>query len=491
MDGPVVETGQGAVAGTVKGGVLRFRGIPYAAAPVGAGRFRPPSPPAPWHGVREARTFGPRAMQNPSPLESMLGADATPMSEDCLTLNVWTPGIDGRRPVMVWIHGGGFTGGSAATPWYDGTRFAEHGVVCVTLNYRLGVFGFWYLADLLGEAFAGSGNAGILDQVAALQWVRDNIAAFGGDPANVTVFGESAGAMSVATLLGMPAARGLFHKAILQSGAAHHVFDASTASRNAAEILAAAGLAPGDAARAVDLAAEALLGAQAAVGEQVAERGLLFGPVVDGTALPRPPLDAIAAGVSAEVPVVIGTTAEEWNLFALMDRRLADLDEDAIVRRVRRVVGDPASDVVAAYRAARPGVGPQELFCALMTDWVFRIPALRLAEAQTRAGGRAYVYLFTWRSRAFDGRLGSCHALDIPFVFDVLDKPAAAMFTGAGAPRQLAAAMHGAWVDFARDGDPGWPVYDLTTRPTRIFDEVCDLVEDPEGRERRAWEGLR
>lgn len=487
----VVELAQGRLSGAEKHGVLRFRGIPYAAPPVGPARWHPPGPPPSWDGVREARAFGPRAMQNPSPLERALGADGTPMSEDCLTLNVWTPALDGRRPVMVWIHGGGFSGGSSATPWYDGTRFAQRGVVVVTINYRLGSFGFLHLGDVPGGP-AGSGNAGILDQVAALEWVRDNIAAFGGDPGNVTVFGESAGAMSVGTLLGLPRARGLFHRAILQSGAAHNVHDRATASANAERILANCGLEGADVGRAAELPATALLEAQGAVGEESpANHGLLFQPVVDGTVLERPPLEVIGEGLNADVPVVIGTTADEWALFELMDPQLASLGEDGVVRRARRLLGDAAADVVAAYRASRPELGPGELFSALMTDWVFRIPALRLAEAHVRAGGRAHVYEFRWASRAFDGRLRSCHALDIPFVFDVLDKASAQMFTGHGAPRELASAMNQAWADFARTGDPGWPAYDLDGRLTQVFDAERSVVADPRASERRVWEGLR
>jgi para-nitrobenzyl esterase len=492
MSRPMVELGQGVLAGSEKDGVLRFRGIPYAAPPVGAGRLRPPGPAPGWEGVRDARAFGPRAMQNPSPLETALGAEGMPMSEDCLTLNVWTSAVDdGRRPVMVWIHGGGFSGGSAATPWYDGTRFAQAGVVVVTINYRLGSFGFLHLADLAGDGHAGSGNAGILDQVAALEWVRDNIAAFGGDPGNVTVFGESAGAMSVGTLLGLPRARGLFHRAILQSGAAHNVHDRQTATANAERILAGCGLGPDDADRVRDLPASSLLAAQKEVGEELADRGLLFQPVVDGEVVPRPPLETIAEGLNADVPVVIGTTADEWALFELLDPRLASLDEAGLVRRIRRLLGDAAPDVVAAYRAARPELGPGGVFSAIMTDWTFRIPALRLAEAHVAAGGRAYVYEFRWASTAFEGRLRSCHALEIPFVFDVLDKATAQAFTGPGAPRELAVAMNRAWAAFARCGDPGWPAYDTERRATQVFDVGLAVEDDPRPAERLAWEGLR
>src|SRR3712207_215533 len=263
-----VMTAVGEVAGELGDGVHVFRGIPYARPPVGELRFRPPQPPEPWAGARPATAFGSIAMQSPSPLENLFGAAERPsMSEDCLYLNIWTPGLDGaRRPVMVWIHGGAFVTGSGSTPWYDGTRFAARGdVVVVTLNYRLGAFGFLHLADLIGESFVGSGNAGILDQAAALAWVRDNIAAFGGDPENVTIFGESAGAMSVGTLLALPAARGLFQRAILQSGAASNAMSRERANEVAGRLLEALGIPREKSETIRDVPARDLLAAQGRV----------------------------------------------------------------------------------------------------------------------------------------------------------------------------------------------------------------------------------
>jgi para-nitrobenzyl esterase len=321
----VVRTPYGLVAGNQENDVAVFRGIPYARPPVGELRFRAPLPPEPWDGPRDATRFGPIAMQNPSPMDSVFGRVERPAaSEDCLTLNVWTPAVSSeflvpgsesapfqpgarnqgpgtRRPVMVWIHGGAFVGGSGSTPWYDGTSFAARGdVVLVTLNYRLGALGFLHLADLGGDAFAGSGNIGILDQVAALRWVRDSIAAFGGDPENVTIFGESAGAMSVGTLLGLPEARGLFRRAILQSGGAGNIKPAEAATEIARQMLAALDLGPHQLESLRTVPAEALLTAQAKVTE--ANRGgtgIPFEPVIDGTVLPGPVLDSVAAGEAA------------------------------------------------------------------------------------------------------------------------------------------------------------------------------------------------
>lgn len=490
----IVDTRSGKLEGTEGDGILSFKGIPYAAAPLGPLRFRPPQPAEAWQGVRPATAFGPAASQNASLVERLLGGTMPVTSEDSLTLNVWTPALDdAARPVLVWIHGGGFTTGSGATPWYDGSRTARGGdVVVVTINYRLGALGFLYLAEVDGatEAHASSGNTGILDQVAALEWVRDNIAAFGGDPGNVTVFGESAGAMSVGTLLGVPAAQGLFHRAILESGAAHNVYEAATAAAHTAEMLDALGVSSLGELEAVPV--ERILAASSHLGEETAARGLLFQPVVDGAAVPRHPLDAIAAGSAADVPVLIGTTLDEWALFALADKRTQGMDEVALLRHVRPFFAshDATAAAIDTYCASRPTMNPADVFSAMLTDRVFRIPALRLAEAQLAAGGQAHVYLFTYATPAFGGRLGSCHALDIPFVFDNLDAPGARMFAGPDAPQSLATAMNQAWVSFARTADPGWDLYDTTRRPTMVFDAASSLTDDPLGAERACWDGL-
>jgi len=507
-------TQQGHVQGREKDGALLFAGIPYAAPPVGALRFRAPAPPIEWSGTREATRFSAVSWQPPAMMGGLLGGPTPTCDEDCLTLNIATPAIDdARRPVMVWIHGGGFTSGSGSTPWYNGARFAQHGdVVVVSLNYRLGVLGFLHLADLGGEAYASSGLNGILDQVAALEWVRDNIEAFGGDPGNVTIFGESAGGMSVGTLLGLPRAQGLFHQAILQSGAAHNLVTANRAATITESFLAAAGLADIDALLAAD--AQQLVDAQVAATATFASDqlrsasaegtrastgvgrilGLPFQPVLDGVELPQAPLQAMQDGLNADVAVMVGSNLDEWHLFHLAAK---PMDDERLVRAVDRVFGD-APGILDVYRSARPGADANAVWCAIMSDVVFRLPAIRLAEVQAEhQPDDTFSYRFTWPSRAFDGKLGSCHALEIPFVFDNLDKAGAEMFIGDGpTPAALAAAMHESWWRFAtsrdpnHDGLPHWAPYDTGSRATMNFDDTCEVLSDPASAERQVWDAL-
>jgi para-nitrobenzyl esterase len=496
-----VQTAHGPVSGVQKGAVCVYRGIPYARPPVGDLRFRPPKPPEPWIEVRDASAFGPIAMQSPSPLESMFGGKRPATSEDCLSVNVWTPGPgDGRadRPVMVWIHGGAFVTGSGSTPWYDGMSFAErHDCVVVTLNYRLGAFGFLHLADLGGEAYASSGNVGLLDQAAALAWVRDNIAAFGGDPSNVTVFGESAGAMSIGTLLAMPAARGLFRRAIPQSGAASNVHSRDRATEVARLLLEELELSESEVGRLADVPAEDLLAAQDRVAASFgAGGGLAFQPVVDGTAVPVPPLEALAAGSASGIDLLTGTNLDEMRLFTTLDPRLADIDDAGLLARCDEIFGAGAGEAaVAAYRGNRSSAGAGEVWSAVLSDRVFRVPAVRMAERHRHDGGATYLYLFTWATPAFGGMLGACHALEIPFVFNALDAPGASMFTGevTDEARALALAMHDAWAAFARTGDPNhpglppWAQYDDADRPTMVLGAEPHLQHDPAGDELRLW----
>jgi para-nitrobenzyl esterase len=502
MSSPIVETANGKIEGkrTPEGDVSLFRAIPYAAPPTGTRRFRPPQPAAPWSGVRDATRFGPAAPQVAGVMEQLYGSTMQ-TDEDCLTLNVWTPAADGgRRPVMVWIHGGAFLTGSGSIPWYDGRAFARSSdAVVVTINYRLGALGFLHLADLGGEAFASSGNVGLLDQVAALTWVQDNIAAFGGDPGNVTVFGESAGAMSIGTLLGLPAARGLFGRAILQSGASSNISDRDRATGIAERLLAQLGLAAnaGGLAELVQVPFPTLLEAQdLVVNHTFTNHRLPFQPVVDGTALPRPPLDAIGDGSAAGVAVLCGTNLEEMRLFTLLDTELASGGEDVLVTRATAAFGEDATDVIAAYRDGRAGQSTLDVFVAVSTDLVFRMPAIRLLERQSTFNADCYSYLFTMRSNSFGGGLGASHVMEIPFVFDNLDRPGVALFTGdpPGAP-QLAQRMHRAWGAFARSGDPNhadlpaWPRYDTARRATMEFGTTCGVIDDPMGEERLLWEG--
>jgi len=487
----IVATRSGKVEGAELDGVQVFKGIPYASPPVGARRWRGPEREEPWDGVREATRFSNQSAQTTFAMTAMLGGEQPPCSEDSLYLNVWTPACDdARRPVMVWIHGGAFVWGAGDTPWYDGTNFAKRGdVVVVTINYRLGPFGFMHLGDLFPD-LDGSGNLGLLDQIAALEWVRDSIEAFGGDPDRVTIFGESAGGASVATLLAVPKARGLFHRAIAQSGAASWFSTRERSTTFATGIVEHLGVRPGDTDALLACSTDAVLGAPPPVVEN-GTASLPFAPVVDGVTLTEAPLDHIAGGNSAGVALLTGTNKDEMTLFVMQDPGFAGLTEESVRDRLRNFTGD--ASFFDDYKSRRPGASPQQLWLDITTDGVFRIPAIRLLEAQ-HAHGPVWSYAFTWESPVFGGILKSTHALEIPFVFDNLAKAGSEMFTGTGTERQgIADAMHRAWIAFAHGGDPAhdgipeWPAYDLERRATMRFDAHCELLDDPAGADRRIF----
>ena len=501
MGAPVVTIGQGTLEGLEREGIMQFRGIPYAAAPIGERRFLAPLPPEPWDGVRDATRFGEMSVQESGGVTAFLGDAVDSSSEDCLFLNVYTPACDGgARPVMVWIHGGGFINGSSSTPWYDGTSLASRGdVVVVTLNYRLGALGFLWLGDL-DDRYRSSGVNGLLDQAAALAWVRDNIASFGGDPGNVTIFGESAGAMSVSTLLALPAARGLFHRAIAQSGAAHNTFTPAMGAAMTEQFMLHLGVDDLDGllgATAEDIAIAATK-VEAKLYDDPSGLGgptgialaMAFQPVVDGAHLPENPLTAVAEGRAVDVPFLTGTNLDEWNLFALMSP--GGLDDPRLLERLERIfgTGHPVRD---AYSAGRPGATPDDLWNAVLTDATFRIPAIRLVEARAAASSPTWQYLFTWATPAFGGVVKSCHALEIPFVFGVLDNHGAELFLGGPVDddlRRLSTSMQDAWLAFARTGDPGWAPWNPTDRPTQRFDVELELLTDPMAAERAVWGGV-
>jgi para-nitrobenzyl esterase len=506
--GSIVETRSGKVEGVAGDGVEIFRGIPFARPPVGPLRFAAPAPEQPWKGVRSAAEFGTSALQHPMMLP-LPGMEVGPMDEDCLYLNVYTPvADDARRPVMVWIHGGGFVIGSGSQALYDGAPLAARGdVVVVTVNYRLGPLGFLYLADLCPDLEGAVGNAGIRDQIAALEWVRDNIERFGGDPGNVTIFGESAGGMSVGTILGMPSARGLFRRAIPQSGAAHNVHTRETASEVAEHFLETLGIAPADAAGALrDVPPDKLLDTQQQTVLKLGTRlGLLaFQPLVDGTSLPESPLEAVRSGHSGDIDLLTGTTRDEWKLFGFLDAGLATLDDAGLLARLEPQVPDAATarNIVDIYRGARSGQSPAEpkdLFFAIETDRVFRIPALRLADAHQAHHANVFLYQFTWESPLMGGALGACHAIELPFVFGIVGREGAEGFAGKGPDAErLAANMMDAWIAFARTGDPShpglpggrWEPYDARKRATMVMGRECAIDHDVAGAEREAWEGL-
>jgi para-nitrobenzyl esterase len=489
---PTARTPHGPVTGRERETCLLFAGIPYAASTAGPRRFAPPAPPESWTEPRDATRFGDAAPQLPG--AGLTDAPPKRMGEDCLRLNVSAPRDalrPGRRyPVLVWIHGGGFRTGQGGIPWYDGAHFAARGIVTVSINYRLGVLGFANLAHLGAE---GAGALGILDQIAALEWVRDNIEAFGGDPERVTIAGESAGGMSVGILLGSPRARGLFRGAIAQSGAAHHTFPAERSAEIGRLFCELAGVDDLEGARALPV--EAVLDAQRRVEEKVAadtRLGMAFMPTVEGDVLETAPIDAIRAGASRDVRVLVGTNAHEATLFGMTAR-----DEAQLGRIAARHFADPEA-ALAAYREDHPDANVHDLAVQIATDQMFRIPAVRLAEAHAAAGGAPYKYLFSWESRAFEGKLRATHALEIPFAFNTLDRAGVATFLGEGpSPQPLADVMHAAWCAFVHTGDPrcdavpDWPQYEPETRCVMEFGERVGPVRDPGGRSRVAWDGLR
>ncbi|MCX5383093.1 carboxylesterase/lipase family protein [Streptomyces sp. NBC_00083] len=482
---PIRTTHQGAVRGRlVADDVAAFLGIPFAAPPFGEGRFRAPAPAVPWDGVRDALSCGPSMPRAPyAPPFDALIADEEPQGEDCLNLNVWAPqpAPGGGLPVMVWIHGGAFANGSGSSTAYDGSAFARDGVVFVSINYRLGADGFLRLPDR-------PDNRGLLDQIAALEWVRDNIEAFGGDPGQVTVFGESAGAMSIGALLSMPRARGLFRRAILQSGAAHHFLRPASADLITARLAEKLGIeATADAFAAVPLAE--LLPAQAELRGEIGDRPdpALWGEAALNMMPFEPVLDAFTLPAEdCGVEFLVGSNREEYRLFLVPTERLDVLPQERL-RLATAAYGLDPDKALPVYAERRPDAVPGELFDAVTTDWFYRIPALRLAEAVPGS----HVYEFARRSPAYEGRLGACHASELAYVFDRLDDPAYTAMIGPRPPQSLADAMHGAWVAFAKTGDPGWAPYDQERRTTQVFDTVPSVECDPRGTERALWEGVR
>jgi len=488
----VVQTTHGKVRGELRGDVAHWKGIPYAAPPLGALRFRPPRPAVPWSGERDATKFAPVAAQSRDPRVALLSGvtEKVVSDEDCLFLNVFAPAAPapggGKRPVMVWIHGGAFVMGSGSTPLYYGAPFAQQGIVVVTVNYRLGLPGLLYLGDLAPDR--PEGNYALLDQIAALGWVRDNIAAFGGDPGMVTVMGESAGAISVAALLAMPAARGLFHRAILQSGAS----GLSPPTREDATRLARRVLAELEVSidGLANVPIERLLAVQERLGQEL---GLgTFAPYIDGVTIPKRPLEIIRAGGAAGIPLLIGSNRDEWNLFEVF-LGAATIEPFKVLLRDR--LGPALERLVEAYRDAHADRSEARAWVDIVGEVVFRIPVIRFAEAQAGHHTPVYLYRFDWQSPAVGGRLGAAHALELPFVWNRFDLPMAQILLGDGlaTAQPLATVMHESWAQFIKAGDPNgaglpaWPRYDARRRATLIFDRECSVVDDPAGSTRAMW----
>jgi para-nitrobenzyl esterase len=497
---PSVDTRYGKISGSEVRGIRTFKGIPYARPPTGMLRFAPPQPPEPWTGTRKATRAGPVPVQASMPFMSFLNAGGDRQSEDCLYLNVFTPGLDDRkRPVLVWIHGGGFLVGAGSTPIYEGGVFARRGdMVVVTLNYRLGALGYLHLDQVGGAGLESASNAGVRDQIAALEWVRDHIDRFGGDPDNVTVCGQSAGAMSIGALLGAPRARKLFRRAVLQSGATDHVVGRERANELAEAFLHELGDVPRDADSLARLPVERILKAQGAINRRCANLVdlMVFLPCVDGELITEPPIEAVRRGATSDISMMIGTNLDEWKLFSPVDSGLATLREEQMIQRFDEMLGQistcapDAREAVRRYRAAVRARGgrttPFEVWSAFQSARVFHYPASSLADSQSRSGADVYSYLFTWRPSALRQTVGACHAVELPFVFGLTSHPAVRPFMGfASTVGRLSKRMQDAWIGFARAGYPGhdrlpvWDRYESDARATMLFDRECSIADAP------------
>jgi len=503
----IVETTAGKVRGFTSSGIHTFKGIPYAATTAGKARFMPPAKPAPWSGIRSCMWYGPTCPQPPragwanDENAFLFQWDDGQPGEDCLRLNVWTAGLnDGRkRPVMVWLHGGGFTAGSGQEqPAYHGESLSRRGdVVVVTLNHRLGVLGFLNLSEY-GSKYADSANVGMLDLVAALEWVRDNIAQFGGDPGNVTIFGQSGGGAKVSTLMAMPAAKGLFHKAVVQSGSGLRMVQSEDSARLAAAVLSELGLGKSQVDKLQELPVSQLIAAMIAVGKKIPTSpapppGVIaprtgWGPTVDGRILPSDPFDPKAPNISANVPMLIGTVLNESSP-SMSDPQAELLTEEEMLKQLTKTFGSRAGRILEAARKVYPNAKPVELSGLIARPRTNAI--IQATRKIEQKAAPAYMYLFAWKTSVLDGRPRAFHCSEIPFVFYNTDRSAFA--TGGGdEARELAAKVSDAWINFARKGDPNhpglpsWPVFNPRQGPVMVFDNTCEVKSDPDRELREA-----
>jgi para-nitrobenzyl esterase len=497
----IAETAFGKIRGVDNNGIKIFKAIPYGANTAGANRFMPPAEPADWSGVRDALAYGPSAPQRdpaapPAPPGTLTisGENLPGESEDCLVLNIWTPAIgpaadnSRKRPVMFWCHGGGFANGSGSSPDNDGTNLARRGdVVVVTINHRLNVLGFADLSEFSPD-FAASGDAGMLDIVQALKWVRANISQFGGDPNVVTIFGQSGGGRKVETLLAMPSAKGLFHRAIVESGAAVKVVDREVAVRNAEQLLARLGIDKKNVRTLQTLPVEKIMAAYFAVLKETPDVDPSLGgfsPAVDGKILPQHPFYPNASPVSADVPVMIGSTRTEMTLFSLNDPSAFSLADAELRKRINQLLGERASTMIDLYRKLNPGATPSDIYFLIASDLRYGAPTMIAAQRRAALGkAPVFLYYFTWETPVQGGRLKSPHTMEIPFAFD--NVKISSRMTGGGADAMaLADKVSDAWIAFARSGDPNtpklphWLAYDAKDRATMVINNVSKVVNDP------------
>ncbi len=491
----IAETAFGKIRGEEVQGVKIFKGVPYGASTAGQNRFMPPMDPMPWSGVRDALHYGPSTPQsNPgvprtvSPL-STASANLPPESEDCLVLNVWTPALaDGRkRPVLFWCHGGGFVSGSGSSPGTDGANLARRGdVVVVTINHRLNVLGFTYLAEFGGSDFATSGDNGMLDIVHALRWVRNNIEQFGGDPNTVMIFGQSGGGRKVGTLLAMPSAKGLFHRAVIESGPTIKLVEREQAIRVAGLLLAKLNVGKTQVRELQKIPVERIMSAYFAVVKDMAGQDQMtqgFSPTVDGKAIPHHPFHPAASPISADVPLMLGHTRTEMTL--LSDPASFSLDEAGMRERVKNLAGGNGETLIETYRKLNPRATPSDLFFLIASDYRYGGPVMKIAERRAALGqGPVHLYYFTWETPVQGGRLHSPHTMEIPFAFDNVQISRA--ITGGGADAMaLADKLSDTWIAFARTGDPNtsklphWPAFNPTDRPTMVINNQSKVVNDP------------